>query len=64
MMTGDGHRLPPFLRHDIERMIRHYEFIGDQLAEVEADRKLALTDDKQFSTPRQGSTFGDARRCR
>ena len=45
MMTGDGRRLPPFLRHDIERMIRHYEFICGQLAEVEADRKLPLTDE-------------------
>jgi transposase len=45
IMTGDGRRLPPFLRHDIERMIRHYEFICGQLAEVEADRKLALTDE-------------------
>jgi transposase len=45
MLTGDGRRLPPFLRHDIERMIRHYEFICGQLAEVEADRKLALTDE-------------------
>jgi transposase len=45
MLTGDGRRLPPFLRHDIERMIRHYEFICSQLAEVEADRKLALTDE-------------------
>ena len=32
MMTGDGRPLPPFLRRDIERMIRHYEFICDQLA--------------------------------
>jgi transposase len=45
MMTGDGRRLPPFLRRDIERMILHYEFICGQLAEVEADRKLALTDE-------------------
>ena len=45
MMTGDGRRLPPFLRRDIERMIRHYEFICSQLTEVEADRKLALTDE-------------------
>ena len=45
MLTGDGRRLPPFLRHDIERMIRYYEFICGQLAEVEADRKLALTDE-------------------
>jgi transposase len=45
MMTGDGRRLPPFLRRDIERMIRHYEFICDQLSEVEADRRVALTDE-------------------
>lgn len=43
--TGDGRRLPPFLRRDIERMIRHYEFVCGQLAEVEADRKLALTNE-------------------
>jgi transposase len=45
MITGDGRPLPPFLRHDIERMIRHYEFICSQIAEVEADRKMALTDE-------------------
>ena len=45
MMTGDGRRLPPFLRRDIERMIRHYEFICIQIAEVETDRKVALTDE-------------------
>jgi transposase len=45
MMTGDGRRLPPFLRRDIERMIRHYEFICGQIADAEADRKLTLTDE-------------------
>ena len=45
MITGDGRPLPPFLRRDIERMIRHHEFICSQLAEVEADRKVALTDE-------------------
>jgi transposase len=45
IVTGDGHRLAPFLRRDIERMLRHYEFICDQIAEVEADRKVALTDE-------------------
>jgi len=39
--TGDRRKLAPFLRHDIERMLRHYEFICDQIKEVEADRKLA-----------------------
>ena len=45
MMTGDGRSLAPFLRRDIERMIRHYEFICGQLEEVVADRKLALADE-------------------
>jgi len=45
MMTGDGRPLPPFLRRDIERMFRHHEFICSQLAEVEADRKVALADE-------------------
>ena len=43
--TGDGRQLAPFLRRDIERMLRHYEFICDQIKEVEADRKSALTDE-------------------
>lgn len=43
--TGDGRRLPPFLRRDIERMLRHHEFICAQIAEVEKDRQLALSDE-------------------
>ena len=45
MITGDGRPLPPFLRRDIGRMIQHYKFICDQIAEVEADRKTALNDE-------------------
>ena len=29
--TGDGRNLAPFLRRDLERMLRHYEFICDQI---------------------------------
>jgi transposase len=43
--TGDGRKLAPFLRRDIERMLRHYQFLCDQIKEVEADRKSALTDE-------------------
>ena len=43
--TGDGRKLAPFLRRDIERMLRHYEFICDQIKEVEGDRKSALADE-------------------
>jgi transposase len=43
--TGDGRKLAPFLRRDIERMLLHYEFICDQIKEVEADRKAALIDE-------------------
>jgi len=43
--TGDGRRLAPFLRRDLERMLRHHAFLCEQIAEVEADRKEALTDD-------------------
>jgi transposase len=42
LRTGDGRGLPPFLRRDIERMLRHHDFICGQIAEVEADRRLAL----------------------
>jgi transposase len=43
--TGEGHLLPPFLRGDIERMLRHHEFICAQIAEVESERQLALSDE-------------------
>jgi transposase len=42
--TGDGRPLPPFLRRDIERMLRHYAFICAQIAEVEAERSATLAD--------------------
>lgn len=48
--TGDGRPLPPFLRHDIERMLRHYEFICQQITEVEAERSATL-DDQASSFP-------------
>ena len=44
MLTGDGRPLPPFLRREIERMLRHHAFLSEQIAEVEADRGQALTD--------------------
>jgi transposase len=43
--TGDGRQLAPFLRRDIERMLQHYDFISDQIKQVEADRKSALMDE-------------------
>lgn len=43
--TGDGRRLPPFLRRDIERMLEHHEFICAQIAEVESDRQRALSEE-------------------
>jgi transposase len=44
MTTGDGRPLAPFLRRDIVRMLRHYDFVSQQIEEVVADRKEALTD--------------------
>jgi transposase len=42
MTTGDGRPLAPFLRRDIERMLRRYDFVSQQIEEVVADRKEAL----------------------
>jgi transposase len=42
MTTGDGRPLAPFLRRDIERMLRHYDFVSQQIEDVVADRKEAL----------------------
>jgi transposase len=44
MITGDGRPLAPFLRRDIERMLRHYDFVSQQIEEAVADRKEALAD--------------------
>ncbi|MEY9604129.1 hypothetical protein ABIF65_009496 [Bradyrhizobium japonicum] len=44
MKTGDGRPLAPFLRRDIERMLRHYDFVSQQIEEVIAERKAALVD--------------------
>jgi len=44
MKTGDGRPLAPFLRRDIERMLSRYDLVSRQIAEVEADRKEALSD--------------------
>ena len=42
MTTGDSPPLAPFLRRDIERMLRRYDFVSDQIAEVEADRRGSI----------------------
>ena len=42
MRTGDDRPLGPFLRRDIERMLARYDVISQQIAEVEAERKVAL----------------------
>ena len=44
MTTGDGRPLAPFLRRDIERMLRHYDLVSQQIEEVVADRRDALAD--------------------
>ncbi len=45
LQTGDGRCLAPFLRKDLERMLRHHAFVCEQITEVEADRKNAIADD-------------------
>ena len=46
MKTGDGRPLAPFLRSEIERMLTRYDLISRQIADVEADRKAALNNEK------------------
>lgn len=46
LRTGDGRALAPCLRRDIERMLTRYDLISQQIGEVEADRKVALADDR------------------
>jgi transposase len=46
LRTGDGRALAPCLRRDIERMITRYDLVSAQIAEVEADRRAALADER------------------
>ena len=47
--TGDGRPLPPFLRHEIGRLLDRHEFVCDLMKKVEADRKRTLaSDDTKF----------------
>jgi transposase len=46
MTTGDDRPLAPFLRSEIERMLTRHDLISRQIAEVEADRKAALNNEK------------------
>lgn len=41
--TGDGRLLPPFLRRELERLLRRYEFIGELVREVERDAATAVS---------------------
>jgi transposase len=46
MMTGDGLPLGRFLRREIERLLARYDIVGQQIAEVEAERKAALESER------------------
>ena len=46
MTTGDGRKLAPFVRSEIERMLARHDLISQQIKDVEADRKAALNNAK------------------
>jgi transposase len=60
LRTGEGRPLPPFLRRDVERMLRHYDFVCQQIEEAIADRKQALAEDRfpQSEKVRHLATLG------
>ena len=64
MRTGDGRPLAPFLRRDIERMLRRYVLISQQIQEVVAHRKKALADKSGHFPQAEVRASGDARRRR
>jgi transposase len=43
-LTGDGRPLPPFLRREIERLLRRYVFIGEMIADVDRDAAMAVSE--------------------
>ncbi|MBV8746097.1 MAG: transposase [Xanthobacteraceae bacterium] len=55
MTTGDGRPLPPFVRRDIERMLRHYDFVSQQIVQLAAEK----APQRSYGGP-QGSTCWQA----
>lgn len=43
-VTGEGRTIPPFLRRELQRLLRRYEFLIDLLRELEKEAKQAVTD--------------------
>jgi len=46
MRTGDERPLAPFLRQEIERMLRHHAFVSNQIEEVDAVRTAVFAEDR------------------
>jgi transposase len=42
--TGDGRPMPPYLRREIERLLRRYAVIEELIAEVELDCQMAIVE--------------------
>ena len=43
-LTGEGKPIPPFLRRELQRMLRRYEFLIALIREVESDTAKAVSD--------------------
>ena len=42
--TGDGREVPPYLRREIDRLLRRYEVIEELIREVDRDSEAAITE--------------------
>ena len=43
-LTGEGKEIPPFLRRELHRLLRRYEFLAGLLREVESEAAKAVSD--------------------
>jgi transposase len=43
--TGDGRPLPPYLRRELERLLRRYEFVTELIEQIEQECEVAISDE-------------------
>jgi len=43
--TGDGRPLPPYLRRELERLLRRYEFVTELIEQIEQECEVTISDE-------------------
>ena len=63
--TGDGREVPPYLRRELDRLLRRYAVAEEPIGEVDRDSEAAIHRTGQpVSRQGKGTSFGDVGRHR